>query len=157
MKTSVLFPKDGITNDPGANLTDTGQHFVMCLSNKSSLSQSKKVPDNVADLVKIFVSQKQDLKEFSNVRSVSKKTPPEDEAFPLEDTDSFWTRMFSQNERKESSGERVSTMETPTCASYISFNPKENVDHSKVRKRGHMSNVRTINNHFLLIENIEGK
>ena len=91
--------------------------------------------------MKIFVTRQQDCKAQVNERK--KKISPEMKAFPLEDAETFWTRMFlNKDPNKETSDCSDDVIETST--SYISFNPKESQENQyKVESKNYATTTDT--------------
>ena len=116
MENYQFFPKGGITNDTGCDLKETA-NFKMYLS--EGVLGKTSVPHNCSDLVKQFFISQQKYQKCEPQKT--KKLTEEEKAFPLEDSESFWTRLLKN---KNNANEHCNTS-TKSNTSYISFSAKE--------------------------------
>ena len=138
MESIKFFPKEGIRSDYGADPNESG-NFKMHLSEHVS---DGSLPDNITELIKIFVTRQQDCKVQANKRK--KKISPEMKAFPLEDAETFWTRMFLNKDPSQEISECSDNVVTKASTSYISFNPKESQENRyKVESKNYATTAGT--------------
>ena len=138
MESINFFPKEGIKSDYGADPNESG-NFKMHLSEHVS---NVSLPDNITELMKIFVTRQQDCKAQVNERK--KKISPEMKAFPLEEAETFWTRMFLNKDPNQETSESSDDVVTKTSTSYISFNPKESQENQyKVESKNYATTTDT--------------
>jgi len=120
MKKYQWLPREGILNDYGADLSKLGK-FRSYLT--ESVLEDSSVPENCVALVKQYLAKNQDIKS-PNAQKMKKLTELEI-AFPLEESESFWTRMFNE---KKNDDKAVDMVESKSFTSYISFSVKEGLE-----------------------------
>lgn len=120
-----LLPKEGILDDYGADvskLTKPKSYLEECISEHIS------IPENCLALIKQHQARNQ---EKSPHERKTKKITDVEKAFPLEDSESFWTRMF---DNKKEDTETID-IERNSHKSYISFSVKEGLDDERENEK----------------------
>ena len=122
MEKYQCFPTDGITNDNGADLNDSGNYKLYI---DESALQDNSVPENCFALVKQYLTNNQ-VDKCSTSEKKNKLTDIQ-KAFPLEDETSFWTRLL-----KNKNSDNESVVEKSTLhSSYISFSVQKSLENQQ--------------------------
>ena len=121
MNIKDLLPSEGITDDVGADASSF-ESYKNLLAEKCDID-CKDAPEGWTNKLKHFVANRKDL--FVTDIKKSKKISDAQKAFPLEEGESFYTRLM-KNENADSNTKIYSPIAKQN--SYISFNISESTN-----------------------------